>query len=189
MKTLLPILFLFACLSANAQKIELPLKDSSIVYEEIIQLDSTYKKELIYKSVKTWFVNSFKNAKEVIQSEDFSSGRIIGKGSLYIETSAVIGQYFGRNCSFTIQVDIKDAKCRYRIFDLLGSDYVLGPISNDYSKSYSQYLHNQFKGALLYSTKKLYIKMDEALMILNIKVKGLGVLLKNALVNSKSDDF
>jgi len=72
MKALLTITLglIFLECSAQITKIQLPLTNGYLSYEKVITLDSTYKAQMLYKSTKTWFVNTFHNAKAVIQSED-----------------------------------------------------------------------------------------------------------------------
>ena len=72
---------LYFCASAQIEKISIPLsQDSVIEYTSIVSLDSTFKFQDIYKGSKTWFVNNFNSAKAVIQSEDQTNGRFLGKG-------------------------------------------------------------------------------------------------------------
>lgn len=79
------LLFLIALigfkLNAYSQKIELPLKDSLVIYAEVIKLsDTTVKKGLLFSAAKAWFANSFNDSKSVLRDQDLEAGKIIGKG-------------------------------------------------------------------------------------------------------------
>lgn len=192
MRKLLTVVFLFTIITKSySQKVELPLRDSLIVYEETVLLDSTYSNNLLQKSIKTWFVNTFKDSREVIQSEDSANGRVIGKGQIPINAPLQIIQILGSNCNFTIQVDIKSGKYRCRIFNFFGegTNILNIPINADYSQVYSKYLHDEYKGALFYPTQKLYSKFDDFFIQFDSKVQALLFSLKNAALNSKKDDF
>lgn len=121
-------LFFFICtfsipnfLSAQTH---FPRKEGKIVYEKVDSLEG-FSKEQLFGFSKKWFADTFRNAKNVIQSEDFETGQLIGKGetgivnSEYKESGKLIWtDLITSTYKFTIQIDIKDQKYRLRIYDI-----------------------------------------------------------------------
>ncbi|HZX59300.1 MAG TPA: DUF4468 domain-containing protein [Mucilaginibacter sp.] len=108
--------FITLSISSYAQNdtvgLHIPIKDSKIVYEGVIQIPERTKQDLL-NNAKQWFVDYFKDSKNVIQNEDKDQGRIVGKGIIVIQPKAYD--------KITIQIDCKDGKYRYRIYDMIGT--------------------------------------------------------------------
>jgi len=142
-----------------AAQIELPLQDSSIVYEEVIAADSVTKNQL-FDNIKLWFANSFQSSNEVIQSSDKESGYIIGKGSQVL-TPSIAGSaiYY---LKFSIRVDVKDNKFRFRLYDFL----VYSPPwrnSGEYSVSLSE-LYKYYKLGEKSKSYQLFMESKSAFL-------------------------
>jgi len=107
--------------AAFAQKdtvgLKLPVKDGRLVYEGIVNVTGKSKTDL-YNNAKQWFVDYFRSSKDVIQNEDKELGRIVGKGIilLNIKYNFAYGRMWPDR--ITIQIDCKDEKYRYRIYDM-----------------------------------------------------------------------
>jgi len=114
-RILLIVFFITFSISSYAQHdtvgLHIPIKDSKIVYEGVIEVPERAKQELL-NNAKQWFVDYFKDSKNVIQNEDKDQGRIVGKGIILIELNTYD--------KITIQIDCKDGKYRYRIYDMTG---------------------------------------------------------------------
>ena len=63
----------------------IPKVNGKYEYSSIITLDSTYKKDDLYRNAKLYFVDNYKSAKDVIQYDDKDQGKVIGKGLLYLK--------------------------------------------------------------------------------------------------------
>lgn len=165
--------------------------DSTITYENTVSLDSSYKFQLLYKTTKTWFVNAFSNSKQVIQSEDINSGRIIGKGIITIPASVHLQRIIGANCNFTIQIDIKDGKYRYRIFNIYtdGYDLLNNYFKTDLMQAYNSYRLGAFKGNIVVKKETIYKNYEDAFIIIDTKINNLIKSIYADMVNSKKDDF
>lgn len=106
--------------SCFAQKVtiglNLPFKDGAIVYEGVVNIADKTKTEL-YKNAKQWFVDAFNSGKDVIQSEEKEDGKINGRGisTAYYKILGTVTEY--KNL-FTIQVDVKDGKYRYKMYSM-----------------------------------------------------------------------
>ena len=97
---------------------DFPYKDGKIIYELISEISNT-KQEELYSAAKKWIADSFKSGKTVIQSENATSGQIIGKGTMYVsyfKPGAFLGT--AMTISLSIQIDCKDNKFRIRFYDL-----------------------------------------------------------------------
>lgn len=134
-KATLIALLTFATLFTYAQKdtigLNLPLVDGKIIYQSVIELPGRTQIEL-YKNSKQWFVDYFKSSKDVIQNDDKESGKVIGKGIIFVYLKTT---FFSQTISdkITIQIDCKDGKYRYKIYDInltVPSSYssVTGPV-------------------------------------------------------------
>jgi hypothetical protein len=118
---------LFCSFAALAQKpvesttTEFPTKDGQLYYEGVVDVAPTAKQADLYCAGRTWFVDTYVGAKEVLQLDDKADGKMIGKGGH--QYSFVIGitisQIFMR---FTLALDVKDGKYRYRIYDFAGDN-------------------------------------------------------------------
>lgn len=95
----------------------LPYKNGKVVYEIVDSISMS--KADIYAAAKKWLSDSFKNAKSVIQSDNESTGQIIGKSNTYVfaeGTNFFNGHSIKINMS--IQIDARDGKYRIRIYDI-----------------------------------------------------------------------
>jgi hypothetical protein len=100
---------------------ELPTNElGAVYYNKVFKVDSVNKNELFLRS-KTFFVNNFKYAKNVIQLEDKEAGVIIGKGykNIVSNSEALISA----NCDvyFTIKILSKDNKFKVEVYDFYGN--------------------------------------------------------------------
>jgi len=121
-KIILIALLALLCVSVKAQDkdtvgLKLPIKDGRLIYEGIIDAPNKSKMDL-YNNARQWFVDYFKSSKDVIQNEDKDQGRIIGKGIILVPWKTVASNGFYDD-KITIQIDVKDGKYRYRIYDMI----------------------------------------------------------------------
>lgn len=93
-------------------------KDGHIVFETIVEVNGKSRVDL-YKNAKQWFVNYFKSSKDVIQSEDKEEGQIIGKGLINLTVKAGFGMTVNYHDKLSIQVDCKDNKYRFRVYNMI----------------------------------------------------------------------
>ncbi len=176
--------------------IQLPLKDSLIVYEEVIYLkDSLYPKEKIYLRAKTWLTNTFNDVKQVIQMEDKDEGRLIGKGLVTIVPAVLNSPATYGN--FTLQLDVKEGKIRYKFFDT----YFESPASRaepsykvSASKLYLAYLKEEAPRELRYTLegKKGFLsRVEKDLLTFDKNIRELISTLKLHIQsgNKKEEDW
>jgi hypothetical protein len=111
------VFFLFIFISNliySQDKIFPVAANGDIEFSEVIEISNT--KNILYANAKEWVAKTFGDYKEVIQFEDANDGKLIMKGK-----SDVSSESSGSNksLSFTITIECKDKKYRYRINDIL----------------------------------------------------------------------
>jgi hypothetical protein len=89
---------------------------ANFVFTNVIYVDSTISKDLIYQKVKQWFSEAFVSSKNVIDNADKEEGVIFGHASISFSNSTY--GYVG----FNIEVRCKNGKVKYLINDFLHKD-------------------------------------------------------------------
>lgn len=87
---------------------------SKFQYQDVVILDSTVSKSDIYSYCKAWIAINYKQAKDVIQLDDSTSGKIIVKGNIPITyyTSAAWVNHM-------LIIEMKDGRYRYTLTDFV----------------------------------------------------------------------
>ncbi|MDR6195208.1 DUF4468 domain-containing protein [Siphonobacter sp. SORGH_AS_0500] len=99
----------------KAQDLPVDKESGKITYSEVVDVPGSSKVEL-YGRALTWFAQSFKSSKSVLQVEDKDNGKIIGKGNIPIIIKVpIMGNTDAGwvNAMFTIVS--KDGKYKYTI--------------------------------------------------------------------------
>lgn len=78
--------------------------------EVVVEVDTSKSAAVLKSNARKWFVDTFKNATEVIQMDDNATNTIIGKGWSKLDA------YGGLH--YTIEVACKDGRARIRIYDV-----------------------------------------------------------------------
>jgi len=194
MKTI-AVIFLSLCfLNAKAQKFQFPLaQDSTILYEHVQDLGQKYSADNLYKTAKTWFVNTFKSSKDVIQSEDAVNGRIIGKGIINLSIKGWLCNMgiVGYTCHFTIQIDVKNNKYRCRVYDIgtIGQNVFGGTFDKSLSEVYYDYLHNKIKTGLMYGKQRAEKNLLDAFTSVDYNIANILKSLNDTMLKGINDDF
>lgn len=165
MKFVLAAIIILLSTSAPAQDL-LPTKDGRVYYE-IIDSSVSGNADQLYNKAKLWFVDAFKDAKEVIQLDDKENKTIVGKGLFRYNQG--VAPYA---CKFTVKVMTKDNKYRAQIYDFTieaGTERI--PSTGEYYNDNSSY--KKFK-------EKSRVKINEGVSSL---LDGL-----KSWMNKKTDD-
>jgi len=87
---------------------------------QVVEIDTVTPADVLRAKARKWFVDTFKDANEVIQMDDAATNTIIGKG--WTEFGGFAGIHY------TIAVECKHGRFRYRIYDVnhKGRGYVPG---------------------------------------------------------------
>jgi hypothetical protein len=167
----------------------LPKVEGQYEFSEVVQLDSSFKKDGLYRNAKLFFANAFKSAKDVLQYDDREEGKTVGKGNVQsIESQAAFLNYFTETwvVNFTLEIHCKDGKYKYRIYDI-SIDARMESSPGDHV-SHSTYTLDEAYDA---TGKGITKKMDRNLFMDAVKdIQGLTNQIKDAM-NKKSskDDF
>jgi len=99
----------------------IPKVDSQFEYTEVVVLDSTFTKNVLYKNAKLFYADLFKSAKDILQYDDKEEGKMVGKGNLNLKGSQSFlnnESLETRNIIFTIEIICKDGRYKYKIHDI-----------------------------------------------------------------------
>lgn len=197
LKHLLSLLLVFSaftsvCAQKSVELVEVPVNsEGRIYYEGVVKVDSTMKQTDLYRKGREWFVNTYVDAKEVLQLDDKADGKLMGKGVYKYSF------FNGLNSSdvtmgFTLNLDVKDGRYRYRIYNFSGtnknqsaldglSSRPSGPsyIKLDYDQTYADYK----AGKRAKYNGKVTTGMDH-------QVKGIIASLEKAMrASTSANDF
>ena len=178
--------------SVKAVYHSIPRVDGKYEYSGVVTLDSTYKKDILYKNAKLFITNAFKSPKDVIQYDDREEGKVIIKG-----TSSAIGRqgmflvsaYDTWRLHFSVEIFCKDGRYRYKMYDMdmVQDRDVVGSETSSYSTKMS--LDEAYNLTQSGTTKKMCRKLF-AETIDNISSFILGI--KSAMskkVSTSDKDF
>lgn len=190
MKNLLLICFALFSLTAFSQDTQttaktFPVKDGKVLYEGVVEVSGKTKDQL-YKNAKKWFVDAFRSSKDVIQSDDKDGGQIIGKGWFY--STNTTEKY---RIQTTIQVDCKDGRYRYRIYDIATT--VDGKTESDPNAKYLVNVTAEFWNEKLTKENNGFSKKQKVLI--QNDILGMDSSIQSAItslgkaMNSAGDDF
>lgn len=169
----------------------LPKVDGQYEWTEVVQVDSSLKKDDLYRNAKMFFANEFKSAKDVLQYDDRAEGKVIGKGNFHIEdlqNTFLVIFTDKRDVNFTIEIFCKDGKYKYRIYGI-NADCIFrgsggrGPdnVTRD---------NITLDDAYIKCTKGSTKKMDRRLFMVMIDEVQLTIGdIKKGMTSVKKDDF
>ena len=175
---------------ASAYK-ALPKIDGQYEWSEVIQVDTSLKKDDLYRNAKLFFANEFKSAKDVLQYDDRGEGKVVGKGNFFIEDlqSAFMVMFTDkRTVNFTLEIYCKDGRYKYRIYGI-NADCLIrasGGSSPDNVRSENISIED----AYLKCGKGMTKKMDRRLFMLMVaEINSTVNDIKKMMVSAKKDDF
>jgi hypothetical protein len=194
MKPLFLIGLLLASSTCFAQKENeltdtIPKVNGSYEYTEVVKVDSSFKKDDLYKNAKLYFVNSYKSANDVIQYDEKSEGRIIGKGFFKeVDTydAFLTVTIYTWNVNYSTEIICKEGKYKYRMYDITIRQATTGKYASVNDISIDEAIKNTKKGA----AKKLFTRLLNKTMAdfkLSISVLKQSMTKQNSL--SAKNDF
>ncbi len=150
--------------TTNALYAALPKVDGKYEFSEVVQLDSTYKKDMLFKNSKLFFADAFKSAKDVLQYDDRDEGKVIGKGNFVIEGGQAVFLTYATekwHVNFSLEIFSKDGRYRYRVYDfnIESRRVVSGGNTADNVNNYSLSLDEAYKVTEKGVTKKMNRKL------------------------------
>jgi hypothetical protein len=183
MRKILFIVMLFAFKTSFAQQdtvgLNIPTKDQKIIYEGIVDIPNKSKADL-YTNAQKWFIDKFTNSNYIIQHEDEDKGQLISNGTITTAIKGRMGIPWNFLNKMTIQIDCKDNKYRYRIYNIItnlpGGGIDDTPLETPYYSLVSGkwVINEKFTKSLIQNT--------------NTDIRALIETLIKAM-NAKKDDF
>lgn len=110
--TLLPLMVFSQAIPFNEET-------GKVEYTDVIQVKGS--KDELFSRAKKWTASAFKSAQNVIQAEDKEEGYLVIKGLFDANTYVIFNKIpVSQNgvMDFTIALDFKESRYRYRIFDI-----------------------------------------------------------------------
>lgn len=158
----------------------IPTKNGVIFYEQVAQCTDGHKE--LYLKARKWFVDTFRNAKSVIQMEEKEDGKLAGKAYHTYKFSNGMSSS-DVSIDFTLNLDIKDGKYRVQFYDMYGSNTnvnggmaILGALGGSYNATrdattirqieYNKVLNDFLAGKRVKYNKKLLDGMNDQVKIL-----------------------
>lgn len=193
-KLLLLLTTLFCSFSALAQKADaiavtdFPIKDDKLYYEGVVDVAPTAKQLDLYRTGRTWFVDTYVDAKEVLQLDDKADGKMMGKGRYkYSFINGInVSQVLMR---FTLALDVKDGKYRYRMYNFEGDNVNTSMLGGANATQLRILDYNQCYLDLKADKRAKYnLKILQGM---DTQVKGIVASLQKAMMTSATgkDDF
>jgi hypothetical protein len=91
-----------------------------ISFSEVVIVDSTLDKNHLFSSGRSWFNNSFRDSKEVLQIQDKESGELSGKGLFtYSPNAFALSACTKGTIRFTVSIHVKDGRYKYVLSDFI----------------------------------------------------------------------
>lgn len=113
--------------------------------EKVVEVDTMTTAEVLRAKARKWFVDTFKDANEVIQMDDAATNIIVGKGWSPVGTKSGI--------HYTVEVACKQGRYRYRIYDVYHAGHGSASVGTAYAQTPSW-------GAL-FDEERCYIPVKE----------------------------
>lgn len=115
-------------------------------YEFSEVVNSSFSKSTLFSNAKAWVMDAFNNYKAVVQMESETDGKIVVKGNYEFLPKLTYDNYKKftyERTYFTITIDCKDNKYRYRINDIIikSINYYSGSLYSDDREFESEITH------------------------------------------------
>lgn len=166
---------------------EFPLENGRITFSEVVQLDSVSSSE-IYLRAKTYFVNHFRSAKEVIQLDDKEASIVVGRGwqNIHIEVTLLTTTSTPVQMWYKIKIQGKSSRYKYEIYDIEFTSY-----TSEYASSTTVDAEAVFRKTNFFTKKgtprNIPMKYrDETLKAVQATIAGLKEAMTKP-VNGKDD--
>lgn len=153
-------------------------KTGEIVYTEVVTVENV-SSDVLFLRAKEWFVHTFVSAEDVLQLEDKAAGILIGKSNFRVETSFMGGGTGAGRVKFTIEINVKDGKYKYKIQDLIHD-------GNGEVSSHGDLRLEKPSGGIYTMGMKNWLGIKQQT---NTKVLSIISSLKKAMNTSKDNDW
>lgn len=174
--------------SFGQTKAPIPMVDKKVNYSEVVTVDSSSKKDVLYGKSKLWFANTFKSSNNVVQLDDKENGIILGKGTI-IKNEVKGLTNIRKTWNFTIKIQVKDGKYKAEIYDI---NYIWEMPGNTIGQAPSYInLDDYFNNPKVYKSDGTTLK-DQAANFANETNDNMNALLisiKKTMTETLKSDF
>lgn len=171
--TLSLVLFLYSKLFG-----QVPLKDGKGFYEEVVTLDTSFKKESIITTAKTAVVTQYRNTHSGIVQEDKEAGKLVMNVGSTLKIPYMMVSYF-YDLKYTIDVSAKDGKYRMQVVNI---EIVPAAGSMQPRQTIAELTERTEKGAQKKFNKSILQQADE-------DIRKAISSLKEGIAKKANDDF
>lgn len=98
----------------------LTTQSQTLEYEEVFSVDSNITKDELFNRARSWFVDYYKDANEVLQVSDKESGELIG-AAIYKYSFLVGGGRMAMTIDYRVSVKMKEGRYKVSIYNLYNS--------------------------------------------------------------------
>ena len=92
--------------------------DNKLFYTEVVEIKNSLSSSQLYTNANIWFVDTFKNPKEVLQFSDEKNYTIIGRGIIPYQSNIFMSNVATRGyIYFDLKIMCKDSKFKYEIYN------------------------------------------------------------------------
>ncbi|HYE68722.1 MAG TPA: DUF4468 domain-containing protein [Anaerovoracaceae bacterium] len=168
------------------------MKDGSVYYERVIDIDSGSKDEL-YAKVKTWALDNFRSQKDALQSDDRELG-LLAYRSFFInsfEWPIILGRRIVGDWQYwsTMKIYLKDNKAKIVIDNVKvnGDNYLPNTSIENYLSASEEELRRNMSGKGY--RQKFREKAIENFRIANQKFAATIASLTEALKSKSKSEF
>jgi hypothetical protein len=172
-------LFSCALITAQAQKITLPLKGSNVLYEGTVKVNHNYNGDFICSKLKTWVIGATKQFHLNVEGIQDEGCTIVLSAKTAVDKD---GTFKDVDCSFNLVVNLTETGLNYQLTNL-----VFQKNNHDYSVNevYVRYLKNDPYVKANFENKQAALRRHEYLLnAMNKKVLSLTASLQKYLSES-----
>jgi hypothetical protein len=152
---------------------------------DVVNVDSTRSAAELYRTAERWFVDSFKDAQEVIQLRDTVTHTLIGKGAKAIPYVVTKPAYASAPMAmrYSVEVSTKKGRYRMRIYDV--TIETVEYLDNDTAclSSWASYTPKKYSNAHKNAVKS----QTDLCSAAKATLETLSVSLKAAMLKPKDD--
>ena len=103
-----------------------PRKNKMAVYEGVMKVDSTIKRNVLFTRAQAFANSYFNSAMPLVQYSSTDSGQLTLNSAISLQFTRLGIQYSGGLWYFTANFDFKDGKYRYKITDFTNTGFMSG---------------------------------------------------------------
>lgn len=153
-----------------SQSIQFPINENGEVeYTNVVQVNDVDQNEL-FSRAKEWFAISFKSAQNVLQMDDRTAGKLIGKGLISAYGVVMNKPVDAGYIDFIVEIQVKDGRFKYSFHSIrhrfpIGSNaYTPGVLSEEKPGGGIQTMGKKYWDGLRHYANEDFIALENSLI-------------------------